>query len=328
MEATAKRYMSKQETILVIKLGALGDFIQALGPMAAIRAHHKKAKIILLTTAPYENFAKQSPYFDDIYIDTKPKLFQLGKWLSLKQKLNAIKPDRVYDLQNNDRSCFYFRLLSQKPEWVGIAKGASHRNTSPERTQGHAFEGHKQTLALAGIENIEIDNLSWIQSDITRFSLKEPYILFVPGSSPLHPQKRWPAEHYARLATYLQKLGYQIVMLGTAAEKDVTDKIKTLNAGVIDLNAQTSLFEIIGLAHNAAACIGNDTGPMHMIAPTGCPCITLFSSHSNPKRHYPLGPNTQTLQEDNLGNLAVEQVLNALNIDQENMTGAATTTLH
>ena len=31
----------KHKSILVIKLGALGDFIQALGPMAAIRAYHK-----------------------------------------------------------------------------------------------------------------------------------------------------------------------------------------------------------------------------------------------------------------------------------------------
>ena len=39
--------------VLVIKLGALGDFLQALGPFAAIRHHHKEAKITLLTTAPF-----------------------------------------------------------------------------------------------------------------------------------------------------------------------------------------------------------------------------------------------------------------------------------
>ncbi|HZT52668.1 MAG TPA: ADP-heptose--LPS heptosyltransferase, partial [Stellaceae bacterium] len=39
--------------ILVIKLGALGDFVQAMGPAAAIRAHHPRAEITLLTAAPY-----------------------------------------------------------------------------------------------------------------------------------------------------------------------------------------------------------------------------------------------------------------------------------
>jgi len=33
--------------ILVIKLAALGDFVQALGPMAAIRKHHKDAHMDL-----------------------------------------------------------------------------------------------------------------------------------------------------------------------------------------------------------------------------------------------------------------------------------------
>ncbi|MBT4888118.1 MAG: ADP-heptose--LPS heptosyltransferase, partial [Rhodospirillales bacterium] len=36
---------NQQERILVIKLGALGDMIQALGPMAAIRKHHPNAHI-------------------------------------------------------------------------------------------------------------------------------------------------------------------------------------------------------------------------------------------------------------------------------------------
>ena len=38
--------------ILVIKLGALGDFVQALRAMAEIRRAHPGAKITLLTTPP------------------------------------------------------------------------------------------------------------------------------------------------------------------------------------------------------------------------------------------------------------------------------------
>src|SRR6266568_4059670 len=47
--------------ILVIKLGALGDFVQALGPAAAIRAHHPEAAITLLTTAPFAELARAAP---------------------------------------------------------------------------------------------------------------------------------------------------------------------------------------------------------------------------------------------------------------------------
>ncbi|SVC64277.1 uncharacterized protein METZ01_LOCUS317131, partial [marine metagenome] len=49
--------------ILVIKLGALGDFIQACGPFKAIREHHSGAKITLLTTKPFASIAVASNYF-------------------------------------------------------------------------------------------------------------------------------------------------------------------------------------------------------------------------------------------------------------------------
>ena len=127
--------MILKEKILVIKLGALGDFIQALGPMKAIRNQHPEADITLLTTKPFVKFAEQSNYFNSIIIDERPKFYQIQKWNWLRNKFNKEKFTRVYDLQNNDRTGFYFNLFSPKPEWVGIAKGASHRNISP-RTNG------------------------------------------------------------------------------------------------------------------------------------------------------------------------------------------------
>ena len=36
--------------VLLIKLGALGDFMQALGAMRVVRATHPSARITLLTT--------------------------------------------------------------------------------------------------------------------------------------------------------------------------------------------------------------------------------------------------------------------------------------
>src|SRR5436305_14923468 len=59
--------------ILVIKLGALGDIVQAMAPAAAIREHHRGAEIVLLTTAPYAALAKQAPYFDAVWIDERPR---------------------------------------------------------------------------------------------------------------------------------------------------------------------------------------------------------------------------------------------------------------
>ncbi len=300
-------------SILVIKLGALGDFVQALGPMAAIRRHHPDAHITLLTTAPFLSLAKQSGYFDDVWIDERPKFYQLGKWLRLRNRMRNAAFDRIYDLQNNDRTQLYFNILpSPKPFWVGIAKGAAIRNTSPDRTAGSGFEGHRQTLGLAGISHITIDRMEWITGRDDFQGIKEPYVLIVPGSAPTRPEKRWPAENYAAIAHRLLGNNIQPVLIGTAAEQDIIRDIIALCPGALDLCGKTSLFDIVALARKAEGAIGNDTGPMHMIAPTGIPTLVLFSKHSNPVRHAPCGDSVHTLQSDDLKNLDTETVWKSL----------------
>lgn len=294
--------------ILVIKLGALGDFIQAAGAMKAIRVHHTNAKITLLTTKPFVKMAEACGYFDEIWIDTKPKFYQYKEWKKLRHKLNYARFSRVYDLQNNDRTAIYFNLFSPKPQWVGVAKGASHRNNAPDRTAGHAFDGHVQTLGLAGIQGIEVDTLDWAKGNLDGFNLQKPFIVIAAGSAPDRLEKRWPAHYYGELALDLYKAGYQPVLIGTIAEIDVNQKILNICPQALDLTAKTTLFDIVELGRGAVACIGNDTGPIHMMAPTGCPTLVLFSRHSNPKRHYPKGKTVEIVYQDALTDLTVQEV--------------------
>ena len=305
---------SSASKILVVKLGALGDFIQALGAMKAIRQHHPQAHITLLTTQPYKMLATQCGYFNEIWIDTKPKILELGDWMALRKQLNNAHFDRVYDLQNNDRTSFYFKLFKKtnRPEWVGVAPGASHMNSSPSRTAGHAFDGHVQTLALAGIQNVTLDTLSWMKADITDFTLKKPYVLLVPGSAPDRLSKRWPAENYAIIANAITQKGFQPILLGAQAEAAVTSKIASTCPQALNLTGRTSLAQIVELARGAAAAIGNDTGPIHLIAATGCPVLALFSGQSHPVKHAPKGADVQIMREDFLEMLKPDDVLKAL----------------
>ena len=109
-------------------------------------------------------------------------------------------------------------------------------------------------------------------SDISLFRLKKPYVLLIPGAS---PAKRWPAKNYGALALKLAREGYQPVLLGTAADADVTSRIAKSCAEALDLSGQTSLYDIAALARGAAMAIGNDTGATHLAALTGCPTLTL-----------------------------------------------------
>lgn len=298
------------ENILVIKLGAFGDFIQALGAMAAIRKHHRNDRVTLLTTRPFAEIARQSGYFNDVWVDRRPKWHEPFEWWTLREKLNSGNFTRVYDLQNNDRTCLYFHLLSPRPEWVGTARGASHRNESPLRTAGKAFEGHKQTLALAGISNVEPDSLVWMTGK-NSFKLERPYVLIVPGGSARHPEKRWPAEYFSALCKKLAEDGFNTVLMGGETEFKISSMIQNGNPYCVDLTGQTDYGDIAELARTAAGAIGNDTGPIHIIAPTGCPTLVLFSKKTNPAKHGPLGETVSYLQRDRLQDLSLQDVYRA-----------------
>lgn len=303
------------EKILIIKLSALGDFIQALGLMRAIRHHHKQAHITLLTTKSFKNIAAESGYIDEIIIDKRPKFYDLKGWLDIKNTLNKAHFSRIYDLQNNERSCNYFKLFKKpKPEWVGIAKGASHRNTDPQRTKGHAFDGHKQTLKLAGIDNIEIDNLAWMRSDISHLNLPEKYAMLIPGCAPSRPEKRWSAHNYAALAAKLNNRNITPIIIGTKDEAEARDIIVKHCPQALDLLDKTSIKDIVSIAHNALYAIGNDTGPMHIIGATGCPSLVLFSNASNPIKHAPKGHKVKVIQKENLNDLSLDKVLDTLDL--------------
>jgi ADP-heptose:LPS heptosyltransferase len=292
--------------ILVIKLSALGDFIQNLGIMRAIRAHHPDAHITLLTTAPYAQIAEKSGYFNEILIDSRPKFYQLGVWVKLKNILNCGSFSRVYDLQINDRTALYYKLFTKKPDWIG----ALVKNDRDKI--GFAFDRHKKMIEAVGIKNITLDQMEWMQDDLSKFNLQKPYALIVPGCAPTRPEKRWPASYYIAVCQQLIKENIQPVIIGTKDEKNVTDDIADACPQALNLTGQTSLFDIAPLAREALLAVGNDTGPMHIIGPTGCPTITLFSKYSDPKKHAPLGKNIHTLQSNDITDVTAEMVLNKI----------------
>jgi ADP-heptose:LPS heptosyltransferase len=302
-----------KEKILVIKLGALGDFVLAMGAMEAIRRHHPQAEITLLTTRPFVDLAQRSRWFNHVLIDQRPKFYELVGWVNLAKKLNAGQFTRVYDLQMNDRTAMYYRLFLKKPEWSGKVKGASHLFKPAPDLRPHAFFQHRAQLKELGIE-VGYPDLSWMTADISLFGLKRPYVLFVPGSAPHRPEKRWPALKYAALAIKFMRRGYDVVLLGGPAERDIMDKISQSAPGVYDFSGRTSFFDIVSLAKTASGAVGNDTGPMHFIAAAGCPAVSLFSGASDPLRAAPVGAAVTVMQADLIDDLSVDEVMKNLKL--------------
>ena len=296
---------AERRNILVVKLGAVGNLALSLAPFAAIRQHHPDARITLLTTKPYAAWMALAPYFDQVWTDQRPEWWNLAGWLRLRRRLVAGRFDRVYDLQTSGRSSRYFQMLPRqgRPEWSGIAPGCSHPDCDPARDSLHDIDRQMGQLRQAGVPHTPKVDLGWCdRGDAGRFLLPKRFALMVPGSSAHRPGKRWPAERYGALARELAASGIASVVLGAAAEMDLAAEIAQ-SAPVIDLVGCTDFCDIVGLARLAAVAVGNDTGPMHLIAAANCPSLVLFSEESDPVLCAPRGDHVVVLRRARLETL-------------------------
>ena len=306
-----------RERILVIKLSALGDVVLAMGPFAAIRAAHPDAHITVLTTKPYVDLMKASGFFDSIAIDRRPKLTQVREVLALRRFLKNGRFDRVYDLQTSDRTGFYFKLFwpGPKPEWSGIARGCSHPHANPARDTMHTIDRVAEQLADAGIKQVPAPFLSGPDIDLERFGVRSPFVLICAGGAPHRPAKRWPAERFGLLAKKLADYRLTPVLIGTASEADVLNRIDQMCPKARNLMGRTGFLDIASLAARSVLAIGNDTGPMHIAAAAGAPSVVLFSRESDPKLSAPRGhgPNAVSIvRENDLRQLTVNRVMDVI----------------
>jgi ADP-heptose:LPS heptosyltransferase len=301
-------------------LGALGDIVQAMGSAAAIRAHHQGAAIVLLTTRPYAALMRQAPYFDEVWVDERPR-DPVGLW-RLARRLRGGGFDRVYDLSTRQRSALYFRLTRRQiwsdagPEWSGIARGASHlQPDTQERRRMHTLDREADQLRWAGIPGpVPLPDMAWAMTDVSRFALPADYVLLLPGAAPHRPEKRWPLDRFVALAERIAAAGATPVVIGGPAERELGAAIAAAVPAARDLTGQTEFGDIVALGRGARRAIGNDTGPMHLAVVGGAPATVLYSAASDPALTAPRGRDVIILRRDNLADLPVDVVAATLGL--------------
>lgn len=305
------------ERVLVIKLSALGDFIQATGPMKAIRAAHPNARLTLLTTPPFEAMARATGWFDEIWTDGRPSWSNLAGVARLIGRMRRARFDRVYDLQTQGRTVRYFQLLwPHRPPWSGNAPGAAFEYSGPDRDRLHVQDSQREQLRRAGIAVVPPPDIAWLTGQ-AEHRPSEPFALLIPGGAPHRPAKRWPADRYGALAKALAGQGITPVVLGHGPEEQaLADTIRGIEPSSVLLVGQTSFGDIADLARRAALTIGNDTGPAHITIAAGSPGVVLFSAESNPALSAPRpvreGQAVEILRETDLADMSVEAVLESV----------------
>jgi len=122
--------------VLVIQLGGISTFVQALAAARRIREAHVGARITLLTTEATKELAEKAPYFDAVEADGKPTEPQA--FTNLIKCLRGAKYDMVCDLGGSSRPNNHFQgLRPWPPNWSGRIAGARHAFLDPERADTH-----------------------------------------------------------------------------------------------------------------------------------------------------------------------------------------------
>lgn len=304
--------------ILVIKLGALGDLFLAMDAFQAIRVHHVGDHITLLTRPAFAKFAADFPWFDKVTTDLTPRGVRFDRWLTMRRRLREVGYARVYDLQCNNRTGIYHRLLGpgRRPEWIGIASGCSHPWPDYRRAALPVPERQARMLEAAGVPRLEHPvDLGWLDAPIDELRLPERYVVLVPGCAPHRLEKRWPAARFAELARRLAlERGLVSVVIGTPVDAEPVAAICAAAPEVVNLCGKTTLKQLGAIARRARGVVGNDTGPVHITAAVGAPTLVVMSGHSDPVRMRPRGPDVDVVQEQKLADLTVERVLAALRL--------------
>jgi len=266
--------------ILIIKLGSLGDVVQISGALRDIREHHKNEKITILTTSKYINLFKNCPYVDNCLEDERLPRYNIFYLLRLRKIINSLNFNKVYDLQNSNRTNFYRKFLFNVKNW------SSSGDIPENKYNNSVLQRFDEQLRKSNIKTLYTlkPDFSWAAEKANNYNLNtdKKYILFFPFCSRDLIHKRWP--YFSELINLI-KQNHPEYSLVVAPGPGEIEEAKSLDVKIaINNNLPLNFFELASLIKKSHLVIANDTGPAHMAAHLGARGFTLFGPHTTPEK--------------------------------------------
>ena len=266
--------------ILIIKLGSLGDVVQISGALRDIREHHKNEKITILTTSKYINLFKNCPYVDNCLEDERLPRYNIFYLLRLRKIINSLNFNKVYDLQNSNRTNFYRKFLFNVKNW------SSSRDIPENKYNNSVLQRFDEQLRKSNIQTHYTlkPDFSWAAEKANNYNLDtdKKYILFFPFCSRDLIHKRWP--YFSELINLI-KQNHPEYSLVVAPGPGEIEEAKSLDIRIaLNNNLPLNFFELASLIKKSHLVIANDTGPAHMAAHLGARGFTLFGPHTTPEK--------------------------------------------
>lgn len=101
------------------------------------------------------------------------------------------------------------------------------------------------------------------------------FVVIFPGGA--RPTRRWPTTNFRVLATSLSDLGLGVCVVG-GQDDYASAQLIAGSAGSkgINMAGLLSLQDLAALLSTCVGYVGNDSGPTHVAAALGTPCVALF----------------------------------------------------
>ncbi len=292
--------------ILVLRGGALGDFIVTLPALASLRQRWPAAHVTLIGNARAAELARGRGLLDAVFSQNdsrwgalfaeQPMTGALREWLAAFDLVLNYWPDpdgaiaAKFPLREG-------QIFLWAPAQPTRAPAAAHY-CEPLRSLGLETDNYLRLLRRVG------DNAAYPIGE------RSGPIAIHPGSG--SPRKNWPIDRWRELIPLLPP---PITLIFGEAELERDDAASLLGwartQSSLRVMVTPPLEELITLLSQSQLYLGHDSGVSHLAAACGVRCVLLFGS-SDAKVWAPPAPNVQVLQSSaDLRSISVEAVRSA-----------------
>jgi heptosyltransferase-1 len=281
--------MQAPRSIVIVKLSSIGDVLHGVPVAVAAKRAFPDARIGWVVEGRASDVLAGHPAIDHLFRLPRGWLKSPAQVASLRKQLRGFAADVAIDLQGLLKSGVA-TWLSAAPVRIGHARPSSRERawlayTHPVATPlAHVVERNCDLLAPLGVPATmpEFDMPHW---PVSRLRMQQWLQSQRLGAAPaiINPgagwaSKLWPVERFAALARGLQRRDGvpSVVVWGGDTERAAAERIVADSLGAAILAPQTSLQDLGELARLARIFISGDTGPLHLAAAVGTPCVGLF----------------------------------------------------
>lgn len=279
--------------ILITRLSAIGDGILTMPVLCALRREFPDATLGWVAEPGAAQLLKGHECLDELIVVPKGWLKSPSEVLKLRRRLRAIRFDTVIDPQSLTRSAIV-GTLSGARQRIGFAHPFGRElslilnNRRVPRTINHVVPGNLQLLEPLGITSPEVEFRVPLDEQAEQFAdrfmgesgLSSGFAVLNPGAG--WESKRWPQGRYADVACHLWRTHglRSVVVWAGPEERQWGQEIVSGSEGSSVLAPDTRMPELAALIRRSSLFVGSDTGPLHLAAAVGIPCVGLYGPTS------------------------------------------------